>query len=557
MKTKAIYKALLAAVVAAPALSGCIEEAFPTSGIVQGQLDGSPKATEAIVWAMPGHLNSLYTISDSHWDIGYPGLMIIRDVFTEDFLFSQQGSNYNHFTAWANPEPYLGQDYMIAQYPWNWCYAQINICNKVIKAIDPATENTESRLQLAVGHAYRAFTYLDFGRMYEALPTDGYTLDDKVLGMTLMIVDEKMTEDDMRNNPRVSHETLVKFINDDLDKAIALYDGAASLSSKTLPSLAVVYGLKARTLLWDASFTEEVKQQDATALYTEAKKYADLALSTHGENYTTREEWLNTTTGFNDASVASWMFAGQYVSEDDAVTTGGLLSWIGWLSPEQRFGYASPSAKCYPEIGAALYNRIDNRDFRKLSFVAPEGSTLDGQMPYLDPAFAAENFTEPYIGIKFRPASGNMNDGKIAAVTSYPLMRTEEMKFISIECSAHLDPAKGKEELEDFMKNYRCTGYKTNAATKDAIIEEIIFQKRVELWGEGQVYFDLKRLGYPVTRAYNGTNFMFGQQTYNTAGRPAWYNFVITRQEWMNNTAFSSDLNTPDPSGKYTIINKL
>ena len=35
-------------------------------------------------------------------------------------------------------------------------------------------------------------------------------------------------------------------------------------------------------------------------------------------------------------------------------------------------------------IDAALYNSIDNRDFRKLTFVAPEGSPLEGKENFIN-----------------------------------------------------------------------------------------------------------------------------------------------------------------------------
>lgn len=554
---KAIYKSLLAAVVATPMLTGCIEETFPTSGIVESQLESNPRATEALVWAMPGHLNQVGTISDQHWDIGYPGLMHIRDLFTADLHHSQLGANYNHFWSWSENSLGLGAGYLYPQFPWNWCYEQINICNKVISAIAPDTDNAELRMQLAAGHAYRAFTYLDFGRMYEALPTDGYDLAPEVVGLTLVIVDENTTSEQLSNNPRVTHEVLVDFIKSDLDKAIALSEGAAAVPSKTIPGLDVAYGLYARLLLWDATYQEEIKQ-DANAaanLYAEAKRYAELAIATHGDNITTREEWLSTTNGFNDASVASWMFCGQYVTEDTGAQAPNV-SWTGWMASEKSYGYASTRLQCFPEIGAAVYNRIDNRDFRKLTFVAPEGTALSGQEPYLDAALAAEYFTAPYIGFKFRPGSGNTNDGKVGCAVAYPLMRVEEMHFIAMECEAHADPAVGKASLEKFMKTYRNSSYSTRVTSKEDVIEEIIFQKRVEFWGEGLSYFDIKRLDYPVTRAYDGTNFAWGTETMNTTRRPAWMNFVITNQEVNNNIGIPSDLNTPTPANCYLVLER-
>ena len=82
------------------------------------------------------------------------------------------------------------------------------------------------------------------------------------------------------------------------------------------------------------------------------------------------------------------------------------------------------------------------------------------------------------------------------------------------------------------------------------MIDEIVFQKRVELWGEGQIFFDIKRLNMSVTRGYPGTNHPEARR-YNTVGRPAWMNFCIVRSEKNNNAALEGYEN-PDPSGLYT-----
>jgi hypothetical protein len=99
------------------------------------------------------------------------------------------------------------------------------------------------------------------------------------------------------------------------------------------------------------------------------------------------------------------------------------------------------------------------------------------------------------------------------------------------------------------MQNFRDPNYTCNVSSPDDVIEEIIFQKRVELWGEGQSYFDIKRLNYSVTRNYDGTNFS-GDRLINTNGRPAWMNFVMLRFEGDNNAAVT-DWNNPDTDNCY------
>jgi hypothetical protein len=115
---------------------------------------------------------------------------------------------------------------------------------------------------------------------------------------------------------------------------------------------------------------------------------------------------------------------------------------------------------------------------------------------------------------------------------------------------AHQNANLGKQLLESFMQNYRDPNYTCLVTNQDDVIEEIVFQKRVELWGEGQSFFDIKRLNYSVTRGYKGTNHVNGQR-YNTEGRPAWMNLVIVQTEQNNNEAVMG-YNNPDPTGKYT-----
>lgn len=551
---KALYKTILAAVAVTPLLSSCIEEVLPTNGLVQTQLTGNPRATEALVMALPGHLNTVGTISTSHWDIGYGGLMICRDLMTADMVHSSLGANYDHFWYWEEIMG-LGADYIYGQYPWNWYYKHVLEANKVISAIDADTQDGDLRWMLASGYAWRAWTYLELGRTYELLPSDGYSYNPEMTGLTVPIITETTTEDEQRNNPRVYHADLVSFIKGDLDKAIALSEGANSVpSGKIIPDLGVIYGLYARVCLWDASYQEEITGDlgAAQTAYNDAIKYAELAISTSGATPLTRNEWLDKSTGFNSSEFSSWMLCGQYVSEDTGVQAPNV-SWTGWMATEKTYGYSSTRLKCFPEIGASLYNRMADRDWRKLSYVAPEGSALAEDVPYIDKDLAEEFFLQPYISIKFRPGSGSTQNGNVGCQVAYPLMRVEEMHFIAIEAKTHLDAAAGKSELEKFMRTYRYPTYNCYVTDKADVVEEIAFQKRVELWGEGQAFYDIKRLNLSVVRKYEGTNF-YGDMLMNTSGRPAWMNTVITGQEIDNNKAISRDQNNPSFDGVYPVL---
>ena len=234
--------------------------------------------------------------------------------------------------------------------------------------------------------------------------------------------------------------------------------------------------------------------------YAKAKEYARKAIDTGKYIPTSKADWTNTTSGFNDISATSWMWGSSVQKEDDVVKSG-IINWTSWMSGEAAYGYAG--AGPVPMADVRFYNKISDKDFRKLSWKAPKGSTLESQNEYCNPASAAD--MAEYASLKFRPGSGNVSDYNVGSATSFPLMRIEEMYFIEAEAAAHLNASDGISLINSFMKGYRYPSYECKVTNQDDVVEEIVFQKRVELWGEGQSFFDIKRLNLPVTRAYEGS----------------------------------------------------
>lgn len=516
-------------------LAGCIDETKPTSVATEDQLSSSSKATEALLWAMPAFTNNYQTVSSSAYDWGYGSIMHIRDVMTADQVIVSSG--YDWYSTWAENN-YLGETYSRAQFIWNYFWKFVQTTNNMIGAINPEKANATQLGYLGMGYAFRAFAYLDMAQMYEFLPNDGTSAvnaaGNDVTNLTVPIVKNGITEDSARHNPRVSRAVMAEFIKSDLDAAAKYLDGV-SRPSKVLPDLSCVYGLYARLYMWLGD-------------YSNAKTYARKAIDLGEQTPTTKDEWLSTTKGFNDLSEASWMW-GSSMSKEDEVVQSGILNWTAWMSNEAQYGYAA--AGPFSMIDSKLYSQISNNDFRKLSFKAPKGSTLDGRMSYIDAAFGA---TLPdYASLKFRPGSGNVSDYNVGSADAYPLMRIEEMYFIEAEATAHLDAAAGAKLLNTFMKTYRYSSFNCKATTTDDVVAAIFQQKRIEFWGEGVIFFDYKRLNLPVDRAYtDAPNIWPASRRFQTTTRPAWMNFCIVQTEKNNNKALVGYEN-PDPSGKYAL----
>lgn len=518
--------------------TSCIEETVPTNGFTEEQIKGSEKATEALLWGMPAKLNDINMFGDSRgFDWGYGSIMHIRDRQSGDCTRPYAGG-YDWFARYEY-NLYMGENSIFTQYLWNSYYKYVQSANEMIKAVpDEANVSDAVKGMKGAGYAFRAMLYLDMARCWEYLPTDATSNinadGNDVLHLTVPIIDENSTEESIKNNPRVTREKMAEFILGDLKKAEELIPNLEP-SSRTLPHLDCVYGLLARYYMW---------LED----YPKAYEYASKAINETNTTPITEDQGLSKTSGFNDLS--KWMWGIQQVKENSSVQSG-ILNWTGWMSPETTFGYAN--AGPYAIIDSKLYSSISKTDWRKKLY---SPGTLDKNYEWYQ-TYAAdlENMNISYdkwpscVAIKFRPANGAVGDPNIGAASAYPLMRVEEMYFIKIEAAAHSDAEEGKEELVDFMKEYRDPSYKCTATSQADIIKEIVLQKRIELWGEGQSFFDIKRLDYAVNNAYKGTNHPTSGQLVTTR-RPAWMNWVIVLTEQNNNAALVG-WNNPDPTGKY------
>lgn len=524
--------------------TSCVEETEPTKFANQNQVNASSAATEALTYAMPMYFNNvdedlLYTYS-WHAAFGYGSMAIIRDMQTCDRSI---GPNYNGHFLWAAADKSMDYDNIRMKYIWSYYYGFVLTANKVVlQAIDIKNCDDNQKGYYGTALAFRAMLYLDLARTYEFLPNDAINgKNDKgndVTNLTVPIVSETTSEDDARNNPRATREEMFKFILSDLDKAEEYIKFSPFNGDQTFPHLDCVYGLKARLYMW----VED---------YANAAKYARLAIDEAANNgvvLMTKEECLNTKTGFND--ISKWMWGTQMTSEDRAVTTG-VVNWTSWMTNEQTFGYTGGGATCM--IDAKLYSKISDTDFRKLEFVGPNGPVA-GQKFCSTSAYKDQGISDfsalvaPYASIKFRPNEGEADDYKTACATAIPVMRVEEMYLIEAEATAHTDAAKGKELLTAFMKT-RDPQYSFAGTSTQEVVDECFLQKRIELFGEGQIFFDYKRLNKPVDRTYENNNWPTTAQL-KTTTRPAWMNWPISINE-VNNNAAVRDYNNPSCTDAY------
>lgn len=546
MKKNKIVKFAAALLCAPVLLSSCIEETFPEGGnVTSGQISESPFAMEDIAASIPTILITNYLDMGDHFDFGYPGIFGATDrMVGEVFPVSQNlpGGNqyYDRWQAWLYPD--MGglsatgwTDFFYLNY-----YQFIYSANEVISI---ASQSESGGVALGIAKAFRAMCYLDMARMYDPLPAKApdrpsYESElEAVKGLTVPIVREGTTLEQLENNPRATREEMFNFILSDLTDAESLLADYQP-ASKNMPSQAVVYGLLARTYLWLGGFEETYEGfVTGTEAYKKAAEYARKAINASGCTILTESQWLDPKTGFNTVNNA-WMWA--MIQTTDTVLNN-LLSWAAHMSLEAVYGYGYGAQ---PGISVFSYERISDTDFRKKSYVTADRSYAAAQ-PYMSLTEEEFKTVAPYASYKFHTAGGEKSNFTIANVVDIPMMRVEEMYLIEAEATAHYDEATARTLLTSFMA-HRDPNYRIPAATTD-LVEEIIFQKRIEFWGEGIIYYDMKRLNMSMHNADTGTNAPSGA-IISTNGRAPWWNCVIPLGAVQQNIALTN-MNNPDPTG--------
>lgn len=573
---KAIYILPLAA---AMSLTGCIDEETPTQQASAEQVASSSKSLSMLVSGLKSKMISYcnYYSDVTSWyasqDWGYGCYMLTKETMLDGFPTT--GSTWNYQTYYESATRLTSYTAPVYFFYYNLA----DLSNKIMKSTEGATSETMLNYR-GIAHTYRALAYMDLAMMFEFWPTGNTELDTKakdIMGLTVPIVTESTTAEEAKNNPRADFPTMYRFIYSDLSKAKELLAGYER-AEKNDVNIDVVNGLLARFWLTVATRFQRYPNDLPKQLEAEGANdgYADLGITSAADCYKkaeecakavinagykpmTKEQWHDTKTGFNTANQA-WVWDMRITSQEQYSyywnsIMGNVASEPTWALPAYGGEY-----RC---ISVDLYNYIQDGDWRKTSWIAPEdaGATTvpDKYQTQLKDETAGSkaantNFSRlpAYANLKFRPGSGSIDDEQTGMLVDIPLMRVEEMHFIVMECEYYLNgEIAGLSKLDNFMNNYRMDeGNKWYTAwDSDSFIIELMSQKYIELWGEGLMYNDYKRLGLPIIRKYQGSNYVepYDKLNHDVFGCAQWLNFYIPEVARTYNSALSGKMN-PDPT---------
>ena len=382
---------------------------------------------------------------------------------------------------------------------WTNAYFAINNCNAVINNIDivpitgTADETKRDRIK-AQAYAIRGYLYLDLGTYY----ANGYHNPTQ---LAVPIYTEESSRSS-KGNPRSTLAQVYKQAEDDLIAAYGLIGSYDRKTSKQKVNKNVISGLLARLYLYMGDWTN-------------AQKYAAEAHASYAWMSTT--EYLN---GFNEASNSEWIWGHLQNTTQNTASSG--ISFKNVTSTSYYY-----NMMCDPYFMDDLFAGATDTDIRyKLFEWGTNSSMAPGYLRYK----------------KFRYRSTGDNADVV-------IMRKAEMVLIEAEAYAEMNMLTEAITALNSLRTAR------NAATPDLsslskadLIEEILKERRKELWGEGFSIVDIKRRQKAVDRRdYPAT--IIGSTTIKTVGHTTrqfsdgspfvpnspLYNFVIPTSEYTNN----------------------
>ena len=559
---KNTLKTILIAVASVSLASSCIQETQPLQGAATSeQLAQSAAGMAAAVDGLVAQIYQPYyfygSSTQQETDMSYAGILITYARLANDIVNNSATEGYDWWTGYCGS---YGRNMKANTYnqtiPFMTFYKIIKSANDIIGPLVALEElNADQKVYLGTAYVYRALMYHDLYNLY--LPAaNNYTDVSKVEGLTAPIVLSVAEGETEYKTARVPKDVMAAQVLSDLDKAEALLEGYVP-STGRYPGIPVIYGLKARMYL-------------AMEDYANAATYARMAIDASGKTPLSEDEWHDPAKAFCDASGNnSWM----WYYNISANNMGNLCNPTGFLAGEADWGYNSLTQMA---IHAWIYERMNYSDFRKRSFLDPDRETYDADhYEWADAAgyLASYPFEDQpdYKSFKIRCKEGNWTAYEIGGAVDWPMMRVEEMYLIEAEAvGMSQGEAAGAALLESFMQEYRDEKYTYAAAQAtfsegfvNNFQEEVLFQKRVEFWGEGVGFFDAKRIRVGVHTWYPGSNVIHETLKYDIDEVSPFWNFVIPELEYENNDYILKEddvpteidgvmatLNNPDPTGK-------
>ena len=512
---KKIFKYLFIGLFGVACLTSCNSELLETEPT--DAMSGSTFMSDATKALIPlnGIYRSMYTAGwsttgNTHQCFGISAYNLMGEVMGDDFIMGAQGSGWFWFDAAYNVKGRFTSSAWRSYDLWMAYYTWIANANYIIAA-EETMEGSSEDVGYVIGQAYaiRAYSYFmlaqTFARNYN------FSSDPCVP------IYNEPTMTSTTGKPRETVAKVYEQIDSDIDHAIELLSKSKAQRHPSHMSYAVAQGLKSRICLveekWDAALAA-----------------AKEAIATSGCRILPVNQWMGT----NSVDAANVMWGAQIVSDQ----TGMYASFFAHMSQDIAYGQRAPK-----QISSWLYNKMSATDTRRA---------------WWDPNDADYSSASAYIQHKFDFSDLQTWTG------DYIWMRVEEMYLNAAEAACHKgDDATAKQYLMDLMSqrdpNYNTskTGNALATITTEStgsLLDEILIQRRLELWGEDGRIYTIRRLhqGFVRTAANGWPSGLLIPTHAAAAADPNSYLWVLTIPQAEFDGNENMDINKDqNPVGDY------
>lgn len=453
---KSIYKVMGCAILAA-SLSSCVNDWLDVAPSDGTDADAALTSSSDLDAARTGMYKALKGNSSF---VDYYG----QQFFVYGDVHAGDDYQYNNITGSNRASFYYDMNYQTASefntstVSWQSPYVVIGRANRIIAAAEGGklSDAVEAKAKIeqyaAESKVLRALAHFDLVRIYGK----PYTEDQGAsLGVPLVTGVLEFNAKPARSTVAEVYTQVVK----DLTEAIS----SNALATETKPGYVSVWGAKAILSRVYLNMGD----------YANALSVAEDIIKNSGAALWTRDQYFKAW----DASTpneSEFLFRLNVAGSDD----NNDLNGIGNL--QQRDGYKE---------------MVATKKFVDMLTSDPKDVRNDMFLPAKAEKEVAVYGTNKVFLNKLRGQGGNLRN-----VTIVPIIRLSEVYLTAAECAfRNNDKTKAVEYLNDLVKN-RTTAEASLATVDNITLDRILIERRKELIGEGQRYFDALRNNETITR---------------------------------------------------------
>ncbi|RZL15910.1 MAG: RagB/SusD family nutrient uptake outer membrane protein [Pedobacter sp.] len=425
------------------------------------------KDTKTALMAINGIHRVMYEKGDFAPKMGYQYYMLYMDFLGEDMVYTKSNAQFRTEADWTRHRQPTNQ---YPRHIYEYVYKIIANANMVIENIDGA-EGSQEEKDYIKGQAtfYRAFSHFSivqlYGKRYDRAGNN--TQPGIVLRM------ESSTEPKARSTVEESYAA----INSDLDEAIRLLSNVTfQRSTKMHVNVHVARAIKARVLLTQGKWLE-------------AAEMAKLVVDNSGAQMD-KSGYAYKQGRSADARNNEWIWA---KIAQPALETATLFNFYSYIS-NTNISYNKNTPRAIYNL---LYEKISSTDIRKQLWV---NNVVNYPGLVIPPGGNAYKWMSQKFIVDFPDSKSTSYNGAIITA-DLALVRLPEMYLIMAEGYARSgqEDIKARNALFVVAKD-RDPAYVMSTKSGSDLAEEVMFQRRVELWGEGFRFLDLKRLNMNLDR---------------------------------------------------------